>query len=57
MLDYVQNMLDSLPDDMDGESSTPASTHLIEINPKATKLDNARRCFITHGKTVIPMQA
>jgi hypothetical protein len=50
MLDNVQNMLDSLPDDMDGESSTPASNHLIEINPKATKLDNARSEMFHHTR-------
>jgi Reverse transcriptase (RNA-dependent DNA polymerase) len=40
MIDYVKNMLDGLPGDMDGESATPASNHLFEVNPEATKLDN-----------------
>jgi hypothetical protein len=30
MIDYIQNMLNELPEDMDGESATPAANHLFE---------------------------
>ena len=49
MIDYVQKMLDSLPDDMTGESSTPASNHLFEVNPEATKLDEATSDMFHHN--------
>jgi hypothetical protein len=39
MLDYIQNMLDELPADMDGESATPAANHLFQVNEEAEKLD------------------
>jgi len=44
MLDYIDNMLAELPDDMLGESPTPAPTHLFEVNPDAAKLspENAK---------------
>ena len=32
MTDYIENMLAELPADMDGESATPASNHLFEVN-------------------------
>jgi hypothetical protein len=32
MVDYIQNMLDDLPSDMDGEAATPAANHLFDVN-------------------------
>jgi hypothetical protein len=32
MVDYIQNMLDKLPSDMDGEAATPAANHLFDVN-------------------------
>ena len=32
MFDYIENMLKELPEDMDGESATPAANHLFEVN-------------------------
>jgi hypothetical protein len=40
-----------MPDDMDGESPTPASNHLFEINPKATKLDDTGSEMLHHIKS------
>ena len=39
MKDYIKNMLAELPDDMSGESATPAALHLFTVNEKAEKLD------------------
>jgi hypothetical protein len=50
MIDYVQNMLNSLPEDMNGESVTPASNHLFEVNPNASKLDESK-CDMFHHNT------
>ena len=32
MLDYVQKMLDGLPEDFAGEAITPAAPHLFDVN-------------------------
>jgi hypothetical protein len=32
MVDYIDNMLSELPDDMEGESATPAGSHLFTVN-------------------------
>jgi hypothetical protein len=32
MVDYIQNMLNDLPSDMDGEAATPAANHLFDVN-------------------------
>jgi hypothetical protein len=32
MVDYIQNMLDELPSNMDGEAATPAANHLFDVN-------------------------
>jgi hypothetical protein len=32
MVDYIQNMLNELPSDMDGEAATPAANHLFDVN-------------------------
>jgi hypothetical protein len=37
MIDYIDNMLAELDDDMAGKSATPAPNHLFEVNPKAEK--------------------
>jgi hypothetical protein len=35
MVDYIKNTLNALPDDMNGESATPAASHLFDVS-KAT---------------------
>ena len=49
MIDYVKNMLDSLPADMDGEAATPASKFLFEVNEDAEKLDSETGDFFHHN--------
>jgi hypothetical protein len=39
MTDYIEKMLDELPDDMDGEAGTPASLHLFSIRDDPVLLD------------------
>jgi hypothetical protein len=39
MNDYVENLLDEIPEDMPGHAATPAANHLFRINDKAEKLN------------------
>jgi hypothetical protein len=39
MKDYIEDMLDELPLDMDGEAATPASDHLFTVNENPVLLD------------------
>jgi hypothetical protein len=34
MVDYIEDMLEEMPSDMDGEAPTPASNHLFQVNEK-----------------------
>ena len=38
MIDYIQDMLDDLPEDMNGEATTPAGDHLFTVNTQNPKL-------------------
>ena len=38
MIDYIENILDDIPEDMRGEPEKPASHHLFDISDDATKL-------------------
>ena len=38
MVDYIVNILDDTPEDIKGQSATPASYHLFDIVGDATKL-------------------
>jgi hypothetical protein len=50
MFDYIANMLDALPDNMKGESATPAGAHLFQINEDdLTLLDNAEAVMFHHN--------
>jgi hypothetical protein len=49
MVDYVQNLLDEAPDDMIGESATPAANHLFEVNEtNPTQLDQTTADLFHH---------
>jgi len=49
MIDYVNGMLDSLPDDMSGTAATPAGDHLFEVNnDNPTKLDEETAQLFHH---------
>jgi hypothetical protein len=41
MEDYVDSMLEDVPDDMEGTATTPAGAHLFVVNEKAERLDKA----------------
>jgi hypothetical protein len=46
MSDYINNILLGLPEDMDGESPTPAANYLFDINmSNPTLLDKEKREF------------
>jgi hypothetical protein len=45
MTDYIENMLDELPDDFDGTAATSATPHLFKTRASAAKLRrNFRSC-------------
>ena len=48
MIDYVKNMLEGLPDDMSGDSITPADDHLFTVNPDAEQLNTAEAKLYHH---------
>jgi hypothetical protein len=39
MSQYIDEVVDEAPDDMDGEAPTPAAAYLFQVNPEASKLD------------------
>jgi Reverse transcriptase (RNA-dependent DNA polymerase) len=49
MFDYVEEMLDELPPDMDGEAITPAANHLFAVDDKATPLNADMAQFFHHN--------
>ena len=42
MLDYVENMLNEAPDDMDCEALTPAANHLFDVDEDSPLVDEER---------------
>jgi hypothetical protein len=48
MSDYIKNVLDGLPEDMDGVSPTPAANHLFEVNKDPVPLDKELAEFFHH---------
>ena len=49
MNDYVQNMLNELPADMDGEAATPAAEHLFTVSEDPDMLDKKTAEFFHHN--------
>jgi Reverse transcriptase (RNA-dependent DNA polymerase) len=50
MIDYIRNILGEVPEDMGGESSTPAANHLFEVNnDNPTKLDKDKAIQFHHN--------
>ena len=48
MTDYVENMLKEAPEDMDGESATPAGNHLFEVNEENPVMLNKEKADLFH---------
>jgi hypothetical protein len=48
MKEYIQEMLDKVPDDMAGEAATPAANHLFEVNNKPKLLDEETSDLFHH---------
>ena len=40
MNDYVENLIDEIPEEMSGTAATPASNHLFSVNEKAEKISD-----------------
>ena len=45
MIDYIDNMLDEMPEDMQGSATSPAASYLFDVNPKAIPLDRSTSDF------------
>jgi hypothetical protein len=51
MIDFIEKMLEEIPDDMNGEKQSPAREHLFKVNEKdAIKLEEKER-MIVHRNT------
>jgi hypothetical protein len=48
MLDYIENMLEDLPMDMEGESATPTASHLFDVNTEDPVMLNKEQADIFH---------
>ena len=48
MIDYIGKIIDNIPDDMKGESDTPAAHHLFDIEEDATKLSQSDADLFHH---------
>ena len=48
MINYIGKILDNIPEDMKGESATPAAHHLFEIAEYATKLSQSGADLFHH---------
>jgi hypothetical protein len=51
MFDYISNMLDGIPDDMKGESATPAGAHLFQVDEDNPTLLKETEAVIFHHNT------
>jgi hypothetical protein len=49
MINYVENMLNCLPDDMEGEAVSPASQFLFDVNKTAENLDDETADLFHHN--------
>jgi hypothetical protein len=49
MNNYIQEMLDALPDEMSGHAVTPATSHLFDVNPDTKPLDAKTSEFFHHN--------
>jgi hypothetical protein len=48
MVDYITNMLDKLPSNMDGEAATAAVNHLFEVNKKNPVMLTEEKAIMFH---------
>ena len=57
MEEYIRNMLQELPEDMDGMATTPAAEHLFKVNETPTHLDENEAMFFSsqRGETAFPL--
>ena len=48
MTQYIENILKEMPEDMAGESPTPAANHLFDVNPNQVPLNDTKKEFFHH---------
>lgn len=48
MRTYLQNLLEDLPKQFDGDSTTPAAEHLFDVDDNSTKLSEEHAIFFSH---------
>ena len=48
MINYIGKMLGDIPEELKGESATPAAQHLFDIAEDATKLSQADADLLQH---------
>jgi hypothetical protein len=49
MIDYIRNILDELPPDMNGENSTPAASFLFDVDEDCERLDEETSNLFHHN--------
>jgi hypothetical protein len=49
MVDYIKTMLADLPPDMDGESATPAASHLFDVSEAPVMLSEEKGQLFHHN--------
>jgi hypothetical protein len=58
MINYIEEILEELPDDMAVTAATPAACHLFEVDDNGVELDQQQSDFFHHkqcGKTTVSM--
>jgi hypothetical protein len=45
MIDYIDNMLEEMPEDMQGSATSPAASYLFDVNHKTAQLDQTTSDF------------
>jgi len=48
MYEFINELLRKVPEDMNGEANTPASSHLLNVNDNGTKLDERQSIMFHH---------
>jgi hypothetical protein len=47
MIDFIEKMLEEIPEDMDGEKKSPAQDHLFKVNEEdGIKLEETKRAIV-----------
>lgn len=55
IIDYIQDMLDKLPADMDGEAASPAANHLFKVNKTNPVMQEELTSVLFHHNVAKPL--